>query len=71
MCVLVNYKEIYKLLVSKRAVQPTAQSKWNEIFTIDPIDWVKIYRLPYSAVRETKLQILQYKIINRIIACKK
>ena len=64
-------KEVYKLFVSKRAVQPTAQIRWNEIFNIEPSDWESIYRLPYSATRETNLQALQYKVLNRIIACKK
>ena len=64
-------KDVYKVLIHRKAVQPTAVDRWNEIFDIDPSDWVNIYRLPYSTTRETKLQSLQYRIIHRIIPCRK
>ena len=64
-------KEIYKFLVLKKAVKPTALTKWHQIFNIDTSDWVNIYCLPYVATRETKLQTLQFKTIHRIVPCRK
>ena len=64
-------KDIYKIFVSNKAVQPTAVIRWHEKFDIDSSDWVNIFRLPYIVARETKIQTLQYKIIHRIISCKK
>jgi hypothetical protein len=34
------------------------------------IDWKYIFSLPYITARETKLQSLQYQILNRYIPCK-
>ena len=52
-------------------VRPTALNRWLEAFDIDENDWKNIFKVCYYAVRETKLQALQYKIIHRIIPCQK
>ena len=64
-------KKIYDHLVFKRYVRPTALNKWLGMFEIVEDDWQDIFKLPYLATRETKLQSLQYKIIHRIFPCKK
>ena len=64
-------KMIYYLLILRKHVTPTSVARWSEVFDIDENDWPAIYKLPYIACRETKLQSLQYKIINRITSCRK
>ena len=64
-------KMIYDVLILKKYTVPTAITRWTEVFEIDECDWPSIYKQPYIASRETKLHSLQYKIINRIVSCKK
>ena len=64
-------KKIYDHLTYKRYVRPTALNKWLGVFEIVEEDWKDIFKQPYFATRETKLQSLQYKIIHRIFPCKK
>ena len=64
-------KVIYDTLISNKSVTPTAVARWTEIFEVDENDWPSIYKQPYIATRETKIQSLQYKIINRIVPCRK
>lgn len=64
-------KKIYNCIVYKKIEQPTAVNKWNELFDIDCNDWPRIFKSPYIATRDTKLQSLQFKFIHRIISCEK
>lgn len=49
---------------------PTAQQKWvNEGF--DVLSWKKVYEIPYNCTASTKLQSLQYRVINRYIPTRK
>ena len=64
-------KSIYNCLILKRYARPTALDRWLELFDIDEEDWHSIFRSPYIATRETKLQSLQYKFIHRIVPCRK
>lgn len=64
-------KAIYDVLILKKYVIPTAVKRWTDTFEIDELDWPSIYKQAYIATRETKLQSLQYKVINRITVCRK
>ena len=64
-------KMMYDYIVLKRYVRPTSLNKWQETFEIDDKDWSCIFKQAFTTTRETKLQTFQYKIINRIIPCKK
>ena len=33
-------------------------------------DWLVLFKIPYKVARETNVQSLQFKIINRYIPCK-
>ena len=33
-------------------------------------DWTVLFKIPYKVARETDVQSLQFKIINRYIPCK-
>ncbi len=67
----VSTKRIYQHIVYRKATRLTALDRWLEHFDIDDSDWQDIFRSPYIACRETKLQAMQYKIIHRIIPCNK
>ena len=64
-------KTVYNVIILKKSVIPTSVRRWTETFEIDDYDWPSIYKQPYIATRETKLQSFQYKIINRIVVCQK
>lgn len=61
----------YKILVKQKATPPVAKLKWEKEILIQEENWPKIYMLPYSTTRETKLQSFQFKLLHRIIPCKK
>ena len=63
-------KDFYKTYITKKVVIPTATKKWEQIYSNHNFEWESIYYLPYKINRETSLQSLHYKIINRYIPCK-
>ena len=44
--------------------------KWEEYLYYYDFDWKEIRTLPFKITRETELQSLQFRILNRYIACK-
>lgn len=64
----VKSRHFYNKLVGTRI--PTAQEKWEqEGYTNLP--WSSIYEMPYKCCASTKLQSLQYRVINRYIPTRK
>ena len=65
-------REIYQCLIKRKAQQPTAVQRWEAQYPeISNDDWKNIYTRAFKAVRETKIQTFQYKILHRIINCNK
>ena len=72
-----KYKEVkslkcrnfYAEFVSLKLEVPTAIYKWEELYYFANFEWKYIFKLPYIVTRETSLQSLQYKILNRYIPC--
>ena len=71
----VKCKDFYWELVDNIHIQPTCKSKWMEVFPklkdFDNRNWAKLFRIPFAASRETRLQTFQYKIIHRVTPCNK
>lgn len=64
-------KDFYIIMVDRYVKPPTAVNTWCALYPdITDFNWAEIYCLPYKTVRSTKLQSFQYKIVNRIFACK-
>ena len=64
-------KDFYRILVDTYFKPPTAISKWCDLYPeSNDFNWKEIFCLPYKVARSTKLQSFQYKILNRIFACK-
>ncbi len=63
----------YWLMVSQKIITPTCIQKWTEYFpnfnNADILMWHRIFKLPFSVTRETRLQTFQYLLINRVIPC--
>jgi len=51
-------------------IVPKCVAKWGELYNFESSDWKTIYKIPFNACKETELQSFQYKIIQRIIACR-
>ena len=64
-------KDLYWLLMNEKTSKhtPSCQVKWKDVCPSDILNWKEIYTNAFKICRDTKLQSLQYKIINRIIAC--
>ena len=63
----INTKKIYDELVSDIRETPTAQIRFNEMFSGCELDWNKIYSLPFQVALDTYTRDFQYKLLNRII----
>ncbi len=63
----------YKTIFDVRAIHTplTALDRWQGIYCIEENNWSDTFKLSYFCTRETKLQSLQFKIMHRIIPCKK
>ena len=65
-------KDLYSELLYRRPRTPKCLEKWRTIYDGLSDEVVENYfRLPFYAVRETKTQSFQYKMIHRIINCNK
>ena len=65
-------RDFHRVLIDRGSTTPTAVTRWSSLYPefVEQIDWKQVYILPYTITRSTKLQTLQYKIINRIFACR-
>lgn len=72
----ISPRRLYGMLIVNKTQAVAAQAKWNLEFA-PPQDvpqgkyWEPIYRSPYCSLRETKLQSFQFKLLHRILPCKK
>ena len=66
---------MYNLYIQCKQKQPSCILKWMSDFPSsigsDHELWADIFRLPFIVSRETVLQTFQYKLIHRLITCKK
>lgn len=68
-------KTLYYSLIKRFNPTVTSQTRWNEMFPRHTEDqeeyWATIYKTPYKAARDTKLQAFHYRIVHRFIPCNK
>lgn len=58
---------MYIETASKLYVVPTAQERYNEIFSNYSLEWEKNYALPFQVALDTRTREFQFKILNRIM----
>ena len=63
-------RDYYWELVTKMREMPSCIEHWETCYYYIDFDWKYIYSLPYNITRETKLQSLQFQILNRYIPCR-
>ena len=63
-------KDYYKEFVNIKCERPSALYRWEEMYYYADFDWPVLFKIPYKFARETDVQSLQFKIINRYIPCK-
>lgn len=73
---LINSRSAYTALISNGGATSTAYARWMEeeedILRINSVDeWRDICTNSFRTVRETCIQSLQYKILDRILPCNK
>ena len=62
-------KQFTNIFLLNQVQIPAAQVKWQKYLNVKEIDWEYIYRMPFLILRDTEVQSLQYKIINRFFPC--
>ncbi len=71
----VTCKDFYWHLRNTDPHTPTALQKWSIHYPIfkeaSANIWPRIFKLPFTTVRDTKIQTFQYRIIQNIIPCNK
>ena len=60
-------KAVYLQLVSEITCIPTAQKRFNEIYSDVDLDWPALYQLPFKVVTDTVTRHFQNKILNQIL----
>ena len=60
-------KFVYKSLSKQNTLLPKAIAKWEETYDIIRDKWHYIFKLPFCAVEDPKLQFFQFRILHRII----
>ena len=68
-------KLFYWHIINTNIHKPTAIQKWSDHYpdfnTADSKVWKRIYKLSFNLVRDTKIQMFQYKILHKTIPCNK
>lgn len=70
----VSSKAVYSTITLAKDHHSTAFTRWSQepsdsLRVNDEMEWSSICVSPFKSVRETKIQSLQYKVINRVIPC--
>lgn len=70
-------KSVYSFFMEEKEIIPKCTLKWAEEYpkfneAPQVMDlWANIFNIPFNDVRSTKLQSFQYKLVHRIITCRK
>ncbi len=71
----VTCKDFYWHLINLQKHKPNNIKKWCDQFqnfeNASEKTWPRIFKLPFSTLRNTKIQTFQYKILHRVISCNK
>ncbi len=68
----IKCNEIYWHIINHSVYTSTIPDKWNKSLKYLKnynINWERIYYLSFKTTRETKIQSLQYRILNKTIQC--
>ena len=60
-------KELYLILVEVNTVKPTAQDYFENLFETSKFNWKKIYFLIRNTTLDSKVRMLQYKVLHNIL----
>ena len=64
-----NSRELYHMQLLSQYSKPTCQGYYEKIFNYD-FNWKLIYRIPCTAIIETKICIFQNKLLNNVLYLK-
>ena len=60
-------KELYFILVEANAVKATGQDHLENLFETSQFNWKKMYFLIRNTTLDTKVRMLQYKVLHDIL----
>ena len=58
---------VYKALIHGIGTPPTAIKKWEREFSLTDDQWQRIFRIPFTTLRETKIQYFQFRFLHRLL----
>jgi hypothetical protein len=67
----ITTKEVYNHILTGKSKTPTSKQRWIELYDDMDLDnslWQLIYSTPFQLTRNTKVLMVQYKLIHRILA---
>ena len=62
-----SVKAAYKILIRPLVKAPTSQKSLEKRLCKQDLDWASIYMIPRMVTVESKLRIIQYKVLNNIL----
>ena len=61
-------KCVYRSLISQKVTVPRAVARWEHDYPDIDFDWSRVFSLPFTSIRNPKVQYLQFRFIHRILA---
>ena len=62
-----SVKAAYKILIRPLVKAPTSQKSLEKLLCRQDLDWASVYMIPRMVTVESKLRIVQYKVLNNIL----
>lgn len=62
---------IYPRLIRHISLPPRACVKWNASFTLTEDYWAVIFKMPFIALSDTKIQYFQFRFLHRVLGTNK
>jgi hypothetical protein len=66
---LLSNKDVYRIWQNQKPAVPKCIARWTLYYPVNNFQWSDIFKLPFTTVRCTLVQSLQYKVIHRIFPC--
>ena len=62
-----NSKKIYSILIESSDSKPNSQLYYKNVFQNSNLDWKAIYMLPRIVIKDSRLRLFQYKLLNIVL----
>ena len=65
----VSAKDIYSKLLATKTEKPSSEAHFERLFSLNNIEWKRIYDLPFLVTTESKIREFQLRVTHNLIYC--